>query len=159
MDIKTGTKDYIFSYRVAGICIIDGKVLLQKPSNETGYAFPGGHVMFGETTAETLEREFLEEVNAKVKVGKLKWIQENFFPLNGKKWHQICLYYLVEIDKDTFPLNDVFNGVEQMDEKKFTIQFYWIPISELSNIEVYPEKCKDFIQDIDGEIKHFISKK
>ena len=48
-DILFRTNDYIFSYRVAGILIRDGKVLLQKPTNDTGYAFPGGHVGFGET--------------------------------------------------------------------------------------------------------------
>lgn len=58
MDILFKTDEYVFSYRVAGICIQNGKVLLQKPSNDTAYAFPGGHVAFGETNAQTLVREF-----------------------------------------------------------------------------------------------------
>ena len=33
MDILFKTEDYVFSYRVAGICIQNGKVLLQKPSS------------------------------------------------------------------------------------------------------------------------------
>lgn len=40
-DILFKTDDYIFSYRVAGICVQNGKVLLQKPTNDDGYAFPG----------------------------------------------------------------------------------------------------------------------
>ncbi|MEA4890348.1 MAG: hypothetical protein VB070_12905 [Clostridiaceae bacterium] len=51
-DILFKTDDYIFSYRVAGICVQNGKVLLQKPTNDSGYAFPGGHVAFGETNSD-----------------------------------------------------------------------------------------------------------
>lgn len=47
-DILFKTDDYVISYRVAEIFIRDGKVLLQKPTNDTGYAFPGGHLEFGE---------------------------------------------------------------------------------------------------------------
>ena len=60
MDILFRTEEYVFSYRVAGICIQNGKVLLQKPTNDTAFAFPGGHVTFGETNAQTLVREFQE---------------------------------------------------------------------------------------------------
>ena len=41
MDILFRTDEYVFSYRVAGICIEEGKVLLQKPINDTAFAFPG----------------------------------------------------------------------------------------------------------------------
>ena len=56
MDILFKTEDRVFSYRVAGICVQNGMVLLQKPANDSAYAFPGGHVAFGETNAETLIR-------------------------------------------------------------------------------------------------------
>lgn len=62
MDILFRTEEYVFSYRVAGICMHNGKVLLQKPTNDTAFAFPGGHVSFGETNAQTLAREFQEEI-------------------------------------------------------------------------------------------------
>ena len=53
-DILFKKDGFVFSYRVAGIAVHDGKVLLQKPTNEDFYAFPGGHVEFGETNEETL---------------------------------------------------------------------------------------------------------
>ena len=80
MDILFKTEDYVFSYRVAGICIQNGKVLLQKPTNDTAYAFPGGHVEFGETNEQTLIREFQEEIGVDISVGDLKWVGEVFFP-------------------------------------------------------------------------------
>ena len=80
-DILFKMDDYVFSYRVAGVCIQNGCVLLQKPTNDDGYAFPGGHVEFGETNAETLIREFKEEIGADVRVGNLRWVAEVFFPV------------------------------------------------------------------------------
>ena len=66
MDILFHTDEYVFSYRVAGICIQKGKVLLQKPINDTAFAFPGGQVSLGETNAQTLEREFQEEIGVDI---------------------------------------------------------------------------------------------
>ena len=43
--------------------------MLQKPTNDTGFAVPGGHVGLGETNAQTLEREFKEEIGAAITVG------------------------------------------------------------------------------------------
>ena len=40
-DILFKTEGYVFSYRVAGICIKHGRVLLQKPANDDGFAFLG----------------------------------------------------------------------------------------------------------------------
>ena len=79
-DILFKTEDYVFSYRVAGICIQNGKLLLQKPADDEGYAFPGGHCAFGETSEETLIREFREETGAEISVGELKWVGEIFSP-------------------------------------------------------------------------------
>ena len=83
-DILFKKDGFIFSYRVAGIAVQNGKVLLQKPTNEDFYAFPGGHVEFGETNEETLIREFKEEIGADIKVGDLQWVAEVFFSLGRK---------------------------------------------------------------------------
>ena len=46
-DILFKTDDYVFSYRVGGLLIHNGKVLMHKLVGEDGYAFIGGHVAFG----------------------------------------------------------------------------------------------------------------
>lgn len=51
-DILFKTEDYMFSYRVGGLLIRDGKVLMQRAAGDDGYSFIGGHVAFGETTAD-----------------------------------------------------------------------------------------------------------
>ena len=115
MDILFKTEEYIFSYRVAGICINNGKVLLQKPTNDNAFAFPGGHVEFGETNAQTLIREFKEEIGVDISVGDLKWVAEIFFPWGNKPCHQICLYYIVDITSNNIPLEGMFIGKEKIE--------------------------------------------
>ena len=46
-DILFKTDDYVFSYRVGGLLIHNGRVLMQKAVDDDGYAFVGGHVAFG----------------------------------------------------------------------------------------------------------------
>ncbi len=156
MDIIFKTKDYVFSYRVTGICIQNGKVLLQKPSNDTGFAFPGGHVTLGETNEQTLIREFQEEMGTDVAVGDLKWVGELFFPWGGKQCHQICLYYLVEMQSNHIALDGMFLGKEHIEGRNFELEFYWIPVNELKNIEVYPRNVVELMNRLDQGVQHFI---
>ena len=156
MDIIFKTEDYVFSYRVAGICIQNGKVLLQKPSNDTGFAFPGGHVTLGETNAQTLIREFQEEIGIDVAVGDLKWVGELFFPWGKKSCHQICLYYVVELQAGDIPLEGMFLGKEHIEGRNFDLEFHWIPVTELKNIEVYPTNVVELMNQFDQGVQHFV---
>jgi 8-oxo-dGTP pyrophosphatase MutT (NUDIX family) len=156
MDILFRTEEYVFSYRVAGICMQNGKVLLQKPSNDTAYAFPGGHVAFGETNEQTLMREFQEEIGVDVSVGDLKWVGEIFFPWGNKPCHQICLYYTVDLVTENIPSEGMFMGREQLEGRKFDLEFHWVPLEELENIEVYPANAAELIHQIDRGVQHFI---
>lgn len=53
-DIFLKNDNFYFSYRVAGILIYNHKVLLQREVNTRDYAFPGGHVKFGEQVMKHL---------------------------------------------------------------------------------------------------------
>ena len=44
MDILFKNDDFVFSYRVGGILMCNGKILLQRPKNDD-YAIIGGHVV------------------------------------------------------------------------------------------------------------------
>ena len=156
-DLLFKTDAGVFSYRVAGICVQNGCVLLQTTTGEDrSFAFPGGHVGFGETNAQTLMREFKEEIGADIAVGELKWVAEVFFPWGDKPCHQICLYYMVEIQNQDVPVEGVFRGVEQMEDRKFELEFHWIPIEEVEKREVYPTNTKELLQKLDAGIQHFV---
>lgn len=156
-DILFRTDNYIFSYRVAGILIHNGKVLLQKPNDSEYYAFPGGHVAFGETNAETLIREYKEEVGADIEVCGLKWVEENFFQWGAKPCHQICLSHLVKLNNpQQIPLDGNFIGKEHGEGDAQAIYFYWIPLDEVKNINVYPAKAAELLLCLNEGVKHFI---
>jgi ADP-ribose pyrophosphatase YjhB (NUDIX family) len=156
-DILFKTDEYVFSYRVAGILLHNGSVLLQKPTNDTGYAFPGGHVEFGETNEQTLTREFREEIGADVTVQALKGVGEIFFLWGNKPCHQICLFYKVELADDTqIPLQGLFLAKESPEKPSFDMEFRWIPLSEISNYEVYPENAKNLLKNCGVGVQHFV---
>lgn len=158
-DILFKTGEWVFSYRVAGICVKDGKVLLQTTTGEErSFAFPGGHVAFGETNTETLIREFKEEIGADIAVGDLKWVAEVFFPWGSRPCHQICLYYLVEIQSPEFPYDydGVFLGKEHLEDRDFDLEFHWVPIEAAANLEVYPTNARELLMKLDEEVQHFV---
>lgn len=155
-DILFKTDDYIFSYRVAGICIENGKVLLQKPANDSGYAFPGGHVSFGETNEETLIREFQEETGLDVKVDELKWVAEIFFPWGDRPCHQICLYYMVKIKTGNALWGGSFKGTENIVGRDFDMDFYWVELEKVKDIKLYPENAAELLKKLDLGVQHFV---
>ena len=158
-DILFKTEDYVFSYRIAGICVEGGKVLLQKPTNDSGFAFPGGHAEFGETNEETLIREFKEETGADIAVGELKWVGEIFFPWEDKPCHQICLFYCVALkDKGLIPHEGVFIGKERIEARNFDIEFHWVPIGALGDIKVYPPNAAELLNKSGKGVRHFVYK-
>lgn len=147
-DILLYKTDYVFSYRVAGVLLHEGKILLQKPVGDNAFAVPGGHVEFGETNAVTLQREFKEELGADITVGKLKWTGELFFPWGSRSCHQICLYYEVELNNESaIPLDGSFTGSEGM-------EFHWVKTQELGGLEVYPTNIEGLLKS--GNTEHFI---
>ena len=85
-----------FGLRSAGI-MLDNKnrVLLCRLEEEFIWVIPGGGSVLHETSKETVEREFLEEVGFEVDVQRLLWIEENFFEYGGAKIHGLGFYFLV----------------------------------------------------------------
>ena len=147
--------DFTFSYRAAGILVKDNKVLLQKPRSDGDYAFPGGHVLFGETTASALIRRWREETGMDIIVGELKWVEENLFFWNKKPCHQICLNYIVNLKKEKCDsLADGFTALTYSENDKNALHFYWIPLDEVQNIKVYPENAAELLSQLNEPLKH-----
>lgn len=73
---------------VLGIVKKENKVLVSKGydkiKNETFYRSIGGGIEFLENSKDALKREFKEELNIEISVGKFLGISENIFTYNGK---------------------------------------------------------------------------
>lgn len=156
-DILFKTDTFLFSYRVAGVLIRDGKVLLQKMPGEPGYAFPGGHAGLGEINPDTLKREFLEEINTDISVGDLLWVGEIFFPWDGRSCHQICLFYQVSLSTEAgIPLDGWFPTVDHLAGREIPLEFHWVPLATLDQILLYPPQAKQALLKSGGSLRHFI---
>ena len=156
-DILFDADGGLFGLRSAGVLIKDNKVLLQQVGSDPSYAIPGGHVSFGELGEEALIREFKEETGMDIKVVRMLWIGEIFFPLNDKDCHQICIYYLVEPAGATDePV--IWDTVDKVESYEAHIKFSWVDIGDLDGIEIYPTQAKGYLKNISGQIKHFVYK-
>lgn len=156
-DILYKEENFVFSYRVGGVLIQNGKILLQKPVNDD-YSIIGGHVARLETTAETLKREFAEEIHADVEVGELMAVGEIFFPWGSKPCHQICLYYRVQLaDPDSIPKEGSFWGYDDLDNRRINLEYCWVPLEDLADLTVYPQELMPHILSGSSESLHFVS--
>ena len=131
-----------FFYRVAGIFMRDGKVLMHKDSKEDYWVLPGGSVEFGEDSESALRREMNEELQTKIRVQRLVWICENFFSLGSKTCQEIGHYYFAEFESlpESFLQNE-FEADEHFprdDFPGFKVLFRWIPLNELSRYDIRP---------------------
>lgn len=158
-DMLFKTEEFVFSYRVGGILIRDDKILLQRPKGDD-YAIIGGHVSFLETTAETLTREFAEELHAKIEVGDLLAVGEIFFPWGSRPCHQISLYYRVKlVEEGDIPTKGVFHGYDELGGERIDLDYCWVPLEELrKGTKVYPVELIPHILEDRGETVHFVSK-
>lgn len=152
MTLNTGKG--LFNHRVAAVIVQNNKLLAQKNTKTNEYYLVGGRVRFGESTEEALVREIKEELNITVTDYKPLWINECFFVHDGMKFHEICMYYLVEIS------NTGFNNYETVFETKEgnRINTYeWLDIDKLNDFVLYPQFIKDEISNPDKSLKLIIT--
>jgi ADP-ribose pyrophosphatase YjhB (NUDIX family) len=90
----------MFNIRVYGILINDQRQVLVSDEFIRGAyitKFPGGGLEFGEGTRDCLQREFMEELNLKVKVTGHIYTTDFYQQSAFNKAHQIIsIYYFVE---------------------------------------------------------------
>lgn len=89
-----------FNFRVAGLALAGGRALVHRAEWEGFWTLPGGRVEPGEATPSALAREMEEELHARVSVGPLLWVVENFFDFDGGPWQEVCLTYRMDLPSE-----------------------------------------------------------
>lgn len=140
--------------RVCGLLFENNKILLVKHQLDDYQLWspPGGGVEFGETTEQTLVREFKEEVKLDITVMEFLFFTEHIKP----PLHAIELFYKVEVEK-----MDPRLGIEpELPKKNILIDFKFMGKNELAKVpgndlHVILKSCTNPIELLDkrGQVK------
>lgn len=155
MDLTLKTELGYFNHRVAAVIINDNKLLAQKNTLDNSYYLVGGRVSFGESTAEALVREVKEELKIDVDNYKPLWVNECFFTVKTKYYHEIGMYYFVDISNTSF---NCFQKIFEIKEGHRINTFEWLDIDNLENVILYPEFIKNELKNQNRELKLIISR-
>jgi ADP-ribose pyrophosphatase YjhB (NUDIX family) len=74
-----------------------GRVLLQRVAGIDFWFLPGGRVEMLEPAQDALRRELREEVGIGASVRRLLWVAENFFAKGGRRYHELDLYFALDV--------------------------------------------------------------
>lgn len=136
---------------VRGIIVKENSIFLCRQGNKDYWSLPGGHLVFGETLVECLEREIFEEFNLNVIVGEMIYIRE----MISKRNHRVEFYFDVNIS-DAFSIKSDSN----LEENNEIEEFNFFTLEELKKrIIRYKPKAllsiaKENIPKYTGVIKH-----
>ena len=141
--IMSSNSGITFMYRVGGIVVQSGRLLVEWDAVH-GFCFvPGGRVEYGESAAGALDREMREELGETVEIGRLLIVADNLFELDGYRFQEVGLYFLVEFapGSGTPRREGVFEGVEP------GTSFQWIPFDELEQANLLPAFLRDRVRE------------
>lgn len=155
MDATFIMEDKVFNYRVAGIWLENGHVLLHKQADDSHWALPGGRAQVLEDSKACLAREMAEELGVEIEADRLLWVVENFFTYAGKDFHEIGFYYLIHAKGN--PLlhhTGPFFGLEGE-----RLVYQWIPLSKIGEVVLYPEFLREALTELPKATQHLIVSK
>ena len=143
-----------FNYRIVGVAMSKNRVLIHQELGEQFWTLPGGRCEILENARETLARETVEELGVESEVGDLLWIVENYFNREGKRWHELALYFSISFPEghEIHDRSGPFKGVEEGTD----LTFQWVPREELSEWNLVPEFLKDRLTNLPTVTEHLV---
>ncbi|MDO4391873.1 MAG: NUDIX domain-containing protein [Clostridium sp.] len=143
MDLTIEVEDYKLNVRAAGIIIHNNKVLTHRNLNSNHYTFIGGRVEIGEDSASTVKREIEEEVGKEVEIIEHGGVIENFFEMQGTKYHEMLFMHRAEfVDEEDQKIEYTLKNREGKDY----LQYEWIDIDHLDDYPIKPAIIKEILK-------------
>lgn len=151
MDITFKTDEGRFNYRVCAIMINENRLLAMHDERSPYFYLPGGRVNLHETAEYAVLREVKEELDIDAEIVRPLWFNQSFFieDVNNERYHEICLYFLVDISKTN--LLDKGEKFSLLEGKHKHI-FEWLAFEKLKSEYLYPLFIKDKIYDLPNEL-------
>ena len=143
MDLTIKVEDYKLNVRAAGIIIHNNKVLTHRNLNSNHYTFIGGRVEIGEDSATTVKRENEEELGKEVEIIEHGGVIENFFEMQGTKYHEMLFMHRAEfVDEEDQKIEYTLKNREGKDY----LQYEWIDIDHLDDYPIKPAIIKEILK-------------
>lgn len=121
--------------RVAGIIIVGGQLLAQRPSDDPTacYAFIGGEYEVGDTFVSRLHAEIEEETTARLLHAEYLFVVENQFRSASVSVCSLEHYLLAQIDRT------------DVESREPHLVFRWLPLDCLGQVDLRPHVVRDAI--------------
>lgn len=144
-----------FNYRVAGVAIHNGRVLLDRNTRNDYWVLPGGHPDMMESMVAALQREMYEEIGVHVSVVRLLWVVENFF-VKKKPVHELSFFFLIALDPTSNMLQS--DGPFYGEEYENQLIYQWHPIEEdgLLQLPLYPRFLASSLNNLPASPQHIV---
>ncbi len=130
---------------VKAIIVRDGRLLCNKNMDERGvvYCVPGGGQDFQEVIQDTVRRECIEEIGAKVDVGDLLFVREyigknHSQPEKYGHFHQVEFFFECKLFPEEVPILG-----EHADANQVGVE--WLPFEQLKQVQFFPKDLIDWI--------------
>ena len=131
-------------YRVGGITVRDGHLLVEHDVRH-GFCFvPGGRVEYGENAVGALARELREELGEDAKIGRLILVADNLFEIDGDWFQEVSLYFLIEFA----PGSRVFDWDGTFEGDESGTVFQWTPLADVEQANLLPPFLRQRVRDI-----------
>ena len=144
MDLTIDVEDYKLNVRATVIIEHNGKILAHKNVRSNHYALIGGRVKIGEDSETTVKREMMEELGKKIEVTGYVATIENFFEMNGTKYHEILFVHKAEfVDEEDKKIEYSLKNIEGED----WLQYEWLDISKIDEYPLLPSSIKSVLKE------------
>ncbi len=145
----------VIRVRAAALIIREGQLLLVKQKvpvrTRPVWLPPGGGIEIGEAAEEALVREVAEETGVQIRPLKLRYIHEFI----QDTFHAYEFYYTAEVVGGVLKKG---GDPEHSPEEQLISSVAWMPIDQLSDIELFPHFLRDELVGnklSDNRISHF----
>ena len=147
-------EDVKLNVRTTGVFTKDGKVLVHKCPGWNHYSLPGGRVKICEDSITALKREVKEELDLKIENVSFMAAIENFFETPEGKFHEYMWMIKADFENKEVYEKEIVTGEE--DGRK--MNFEWLDINKLDEIDFKPKAAIPYIKNIDGQIHHTVTR-
>ena len=141
MDLSLKSAEGAFNFRAAGIIIHDSRILVMQDEGIPHDYLPGGRIRLHEPAEAALARELREELDIALPPHRLVFMAESFFTLMDARYHEMCLYYLMDAPPELLKRGDAFTRVEGSEVHHFR----WVKFEALRELSFYPIFLKERI--------------